>query len=72
MTDVDDITGLWAAAILKYREATGINLFATSQVESLDNVIKLTVDKEDHFVKWRDDGGKSPGSAPSSKSALSR
>jgi len=60
MADQDDITGLWDSAVAQYRAATGVDLFAlsTPQVQSVDDVMKLTVDKEDHFKKWRNDGGK--------------
>ena len=60
MADKDDITGLWDSAVAKYRAATGVDLFAlsTPQVQSVDDVMKLTVDKEEHFKKWRNDGGK--------------
>ena len=60
MVNQDDITGLWDAAMVQYRAATGIDLFArsTPQVQSVDDLVKLTVNKEDHFKKWRNDGGK--------------
>jgi hypothetical protein len=60
MSDQDDITGLWDSAVLQYLNATGVDLFSqsTPQVHSVDDLMKLTVDKEDHFKKWRNDGGK--------------
>jgi hypothetical protein len=60
MSGQDDITGLWDSAVLQYLNATGVDLFSqfTPQVHSVDDVMKLTVDKEDHFKKWRNDGGK--------------
>jgi len=59
MADQDDITGLWDFAVLQYRNATGVDLFSqsTHQIQSVDDVMKFTVDKEDHFKKWRNDGG---------------
>jgi len=56
----DDIKALWDTAVAQYHTTTGIDLFApaTKKAQSVDDVIKLTVDEEDKFKKWRNDGGK--------------
>lgn len=60
MVDQDDIKTLWDSAISQYRDATGVDLSSkrTAHINSVDDVVRLTIENEDHFKKWRNDKGK--------------
>jgi hypothetical protein len=60
MVDQDDIKTLWDSTISQYRDATGVNLSSkrTTHINSVDDVVRLAIENEDHFKKWRNDKGK--------------
>jgi hypothetical protein len=60
MVDQDDIKTLWDSTISQYRDATGVDLSSkrTTHINSVDDVVRLAIENEDHFKKWRNYKGK--------------
>lgn len=55
----DDIHALWEAAVDEYARTTGDNLFTPSHGgRTIDSVLAFATEKQGHFTKWRNNGGK--------------
>jgi len=52
----DDIGALWDAAVVEYNKTAAVE--PTLRSYTVDQVLAMTVEKEEYFKRWRNDKGK--------------
>jgi len=53
-----EIGALWDAAVIEYNKTAGVKSVVPVQARTIDQVMAVTIEKEDYFKHWRNDKGK--------------